>query len=258
MAAAEIKLDKLDGGIFELVVSYPERRNALTLEMWQVIAPTLAPLKNETSLRALIVRGDGAHFCAGADISEFETVFANKDSAKDLYIAMEQACMAIQDIPVPTIAKIKGACMGGGCAVAMACDIRFADEQAKFAIPPAKLGLVYPYADMKRLVGLVGLANAKDLLFSGRVFKAEEALKLGLINAVYPSEAFDKIVESYALGLTEISGYSQRQSKAIFKSIEVDAMLDGTSEERFFLDALDSPDFKEGFKAFLEKRKPNF
>jgi len=149
MAAAEIKLDKLDGGIFELVVSYPERRNALTLEMWQVIAPTLAPLKNETSLRALIVRGDGAHFCAGADISEFETVFANKDSAKDLYIAMEQACMAIQDIPVPTIAKIKGACMGGGCAVAMACDIRFADEQAKFAIPPAKLGLVYPYADMK-------------------------------------------------------------------------------------------------------------
>ena len=258
MAAAAIKINKLDQGIFEMVMSYPERRNALTLEMWQAIPDALAPLQTDDTLRALIIRGDGEHFSAGADISEFEQVFSNRDSARELYTAMKKTSQAILDIPVPTIAQMKGACIGGGCAVAMACDIRFADDTAKFALPPARLGLLYPYSDMKRLVSLVGLSTAKDLLFSARLITSDDAQNLGLVNRCFPSTALEQEVLAYAKGLISISGYSQKKTKAIFKAIEADDTIDKQQAESIFLEALDSSDFAEGFAAFLEKRKPQF
>ena len=245
-------------GIAQLTLSQPKRRNALTAAMWQAIPELLTELQKDEALRALIVTGDGDHFAAGADISEFETLYATAESSAKISADIQRAFDALAAVAVPTIALIRGACVGGGCGLSLCCDLRFADSTAKFAITPTKLGLVYPFGDIARLIDAVGVANASDMLLSARVLKADEAKTIGLTHRVVAVDALEDEVMRYAAGVTALSPTSLRVTKSMITAYRNGQRQDTQQTREQFASGFTSKDFGEGFRAFLEKRKPNF
>ena len=244
--------------IGRITLNNPGRRNALTAKMWNRLTESLAAAAAEDELRVLVITGAGEHFAAGADISEFSTHYATPETSAQISRKISIALDAVANFPRPTLAKISGACVGGGAGIALACDIRFADASSKFGITPAKLGLVYPFADVRRLVQAVGLSNAKDMLFSGRIISAEEAKSMGLIDTLAEPYALDQTVRDYALSLCETSKESVRVMKQMFMAIAEGQRGETASTKQWFLEAFASDDFREGYQAFLEKRKPKF
>ncbi len=255
---AEIKFEKLTAEIGRLTLSNSARRNALNAKMWAELPKVLAAAKQDSALRVLIVRGEGGHFSSGVDITEFESLYATPESAKKISDSISRAFKALAEFPLPTIAQIAGTCMGGGCALALCCDIRFADATAKFALPPAKLGLAYPFADLGRLIATVGVANAKDMLFSARTLNAKQARKTGLINSVFKVDNLDASVLNYGLGVSALSPQSLRISKQMFAAHSEGQNGEVAQSEDWFLAGFNSDDFKEGYTAFLQKRPPKF
>ena len=245
-------------GIARLTLSQPKRRNALTAAMWQAIPDLLKELVKDKSLRVLIVTGNGDHFAAGADISEFETLYATAESSAKISANIQHACEALSAVPVPTIAMIRGACVGGGCGISLCCDLRFADSTAKFGITPAKLGLVYPFGDISRLIDAVGVANASDILLSARIMGASEADKMGLVHRVVDVDALEEVVLGYAAGVSALSPESLRVTKSMISAYRNGQRQDTKRTREQFAAGFTSKDFSEGFRAFLEKRKPNF
>lgn len=241
------------GGIARLLIDRPLKRNAMTTEMFAAIPNLLSQAEGKKHVRAIVLTSSRAGmFCAGADIGE---LFAHADDA-DWRTANQNAINAAQyrltRADRPTIAFVDGDCVGGGCGLALACDIRVATPRARFGITAAKLGLVYPLHDTKLLVELVGPGQAKRILFAGALLNAEEALRIGLIDLIAdsPDELNHAIVTS--------SLHSQRQSKSVIRRI-LDGQADDDAETlSMFADAFDGPDFKEGVSAFLEKRSPEF
>lgn len=258
MPTDNLHLNKLLDGIYELVISQPARRNALNAQMWADMPAVLKDAENKNDIKVLIVRGDGDHFASGADISEFGDLYATKETSKTISDAIAVGFKALAEFPLPTIALIRGACVGGGCGLALCCDIRFADDTSKFGITPAKLGLVYPFSDVQRLIETVGIPNAKDILFSARIVKAETAASMGLINQLYSADDLEGAVMTYARGLTGLSTQSAIITKKMFAAYQAGQSGENTQSMEWFLDGFVSDDFKEGYKAFLEKRKPNF
>jgi len=244
--------------IGQLMISQPARRNALNAAMWDAMPRVLKTAQNTLGLKVLIVRGDGAHFASGADISEFATLYKTRESAKKISDDIAASFKALADFPLPTIALIQGACVGGGCGLALCCDLRFADNTAKFAITPAKLGLVYPFSDVQRLIETVGIPHAKDILFSARIIKAKRAERIGLLNKLFKPDDLEMAVMDYAEGLTQLSTQSAMISKKMFAAYQGGQSGETTQSLDWFLDGFVSDDFQEGYKAFLEKRKPNF
>ena len=245
-------------GIARLTLSQPARRNALNAAMWEALPKLLKGLEQDDSLRALIVTGDGDHFAAGADISEFETLYATAESAAKISADIQRAFDALAAVPVPTIAMIRGACVGGGCGLSLCCDLRFADATAKFAITPAKLGLVYPFGDIARLIDAVGVANASDMLLSARVMKAEPARDIGLVHRVIGVDALEDEVMDYAANIKALSPESLRVTKSMITAYRKGQRQDTEETTAQFAAGFTSKDFGEGFKAFLEKRVPDF
>ena len=241
-----------------ITLNQPRRRNALTTQMWRALSGALERAAGEAGLKVLVITGAGTHFAAGADISEFSTVYATPESSTEASLAISNALEAVANFPRPTLAKVRGACIGGGAGIALACDIRFADDTAKFAITPGKLGLVYPFSDVRRLVQTVGLANAKDILFSARFIEAEEAKQMGLINHLGDQSELEKMVLDFALSICATSKNSAQITKQMFTAISEGQRVQKTLSQQWFLDAFKSEDFQEGYTAFLEKRKPNF
>lgn len=242
----------------ELVLSQPAKRNALNAEMWAALPQILTEAEASNGIKTLIVRGEGDHFASGADISEFETLYATKSSAKKISDDIAAGFKALAEFPLPTIAMIRGACVGGGCGLALCCDIRFADNTAKFAITPAKLGLVYPFSDVQRLIETVGIPNAKDILFSARLIKAKRAERMGLINKLYKTDDLEAGVMAYAEGLSRLSTQSAKITKQMFAAYQNGQSGENAQTMDWFLDGFTSADFQEGYKAFLEKRRPDF
>ena len=253
-----LKFKMLTPAIGELVLSQPARRNALNAAMWEQLPIILGKAAKTKSLRALIVRGEGEHFASGADISEFETLYATAESAKKISEDIAAGFKALAEFPMPTIAMIRGACVGGGCALALCCDLRFADTTSKYAITPSKLGLVYPFSDVQRLIETVGIPNAKDMLFSARLIQAKTARKMGLINQLFKVDNLEDKTLKYAQGLTHLSPESLRVTKDMFAAYQAGQSGETAQSMEWFLDGFSSADFKEGYKAFLEKRKPDF
>ena len=251
-------LDWPDKAIARLTLSQPARRNALNAAMWAALPGLLKDLEGQPNLRVLIVTGDGAHFAAGADISEFETLYATSESAAKISADIQQACDALAAVPVPTLAMIRGACVGGGCGLSLCCDLRFADSTAKFAITPAKLGLVYPFGDIARLIDAVGVANANDMLLSARVLKAEEAKTIGLAHRVVGVDALEREVMDYVAAIATLSPESLRVTKSMIAAYRNGQRQDTKTTREQFVAGFTSKDFGEGFRAFLDKRKPNF
>lgn len=246
------------GARMDLILARPERQNAINVAMWRALAVHAEALAADETIGVVVLRGEPPAFSSGADIAEFEQVFAGEAQAAAYNDLVQTAMACLEALPVPTIAQVTGSCIGGGCGLALACDLRFSADNARFGITPARLGLAYSLGDVKRLVDLAGPACAKDLLFSARLIDAEEALRLGLIDRMVPAAALDEVVRTYVDSLLAVSGSSQRRIKAIARLV-LDGAVTETRESRRLRDAavLDA-DFLEGKRAFLEKRRPRF
>ena len=234
----------------------PERRNAMSRAMWLALADAAHAIAARADIRVALVQGSGGHFCAGADISEFDAVYRDAAATRDYLAAIEAGLTALARLDRPTIALFEGSSIGGGLAIGLACDLRFAAEDAHIAAPPAKLGLLYGPVETRRLVELVGPSRAKDLLFSGRRVPTEEALAIGLVDRRVPAVSLHAEAEAYARDLAGLSQASIRGAKAMVEatlSDEPPEALRGLVEA-----AANGEDFREGRRAFGEKRRPRF
>jgi enoyl-CoA hydratase/carnithine racemase len=247
------------GAIAELVLNRPEKRNALTTEMWQAIPKLAAAAAADPELKVLIVRGASPEaFCAGADIGQFDQVHASPESRHAYRSAVGAAYGALAELAKPTIAMVRGVCFGGGCALALCCDLRYADPSARFCIPPARLGLAYSLKETKRLVDLVGPAKAKEMLMGARVIEAEEALAIGLATRLFAAADLERETLAFAEQLCALSQFTIRAVKQIVAEILNGAVEDTELSRRLTESQFEGPDYLEGRRAFLEKRKPAF
>lgn len=242
----------------ELVFNRPAKRNAITLAMWRAIPGLVAEADADPQVRLLVVRGAGDHFAAGADIAEFETTYATREAALANQAVMARAMAALETFSKPSIAAIRGACVGGGCAVALCCDLRLAASDARFGVTPAKLGLAYGVSDTRRLVQAVGVSAAKRILFTGALIDAAEAHRLHLIDARHAPEALDVAVDALESELVAASGFTARAVKTSVALLGAGLTDDNDDSRALFADAFEGEDFREGSKAFLEKRTPTF
>jgi enoyl-CoA hydratase/carnithine racemase len=257
-AGGDLTLERA-GGIATLLLNRAGKRNALTLDMWQALPAAAAALAADAGVRAVLVRGAGEQaFSGGADIEEFPRVYATPAAAAAYNAAVRAGQDAVAALPMPVIAVIFGACVGGGCGLALACDLRFAAQGARFAVPPARLGLAYPFAETLRLVQAVGPSRAKDLLFSGRLVGAAEALAIGLADRVLPEAELAAAAETYAREVAALSGISIRTGKRMVAAIAGGADAETPDLRAAFEATFAGADFAEGTRAFLEKRAPRF
>src|SRR5271163_2746398 len=229
-----------------LRLARPERRNAMTLAMWGALPELCAEVERREDARVVVVEGAGGHFCAGADISEFDAVFRDAAAAREYLGAIEVGLEALIALDRPTIAALEGSSIGGGLALALCCDLRFCAESAHLAIPPAKLGLLYGPVETRRLVELVGPARAKDLLFSGRRVEPAEALAIGLVDRLSAAPNLAASIADYA---ADLAGLSQRSIRGAKRA--VDAIARGMEGESGAFraaveDAALAEDFREG------------
>jgi enoyl-CoA hydratase/carnithine racemase len=236
---------RVGDGVATVVIRYPAKRNAMTADMWRALPPLLDELTADADVHALVLTGEGETFCAGADIS---TLRGSPDEAQGLATLAEEALAAF---PKPTLAAIRGYCVGGGSQLAAACDLRFAEEGALFGVTPAKLGIVYPASSTRRLVSLVGPAAAKYLLFSGELIDAERALRTGLVDEVLPEGTLGKRVAEFMRVLTSRSLLTQAAAKE-FANGRTDRDAYWAAQAR------GGGDTAEGVAAFLERRQPCF
>lgn len=247
------------GPVVTLELNQPERHNAVSSAMWRALPEAVAAIEADEAIRVVLVRGAGGRaFSAGADISEFDAIYSDPERTEAYNAAVRAGQAALRGLHRPVIAVVDGVCVGGGCGIALACDLRFASTAARFAITPARLGLAYSYADTAQLVEKVGPARAKDILFSGRMLPAEEALAIGLIDRLIAPDELEGVVRNYAEDLARLSQTSIRAAKAIVNML-VDASAETPAEAARIADStFTGPDFREGFQAFMEKRKPRF
>ncbi|WP_079658269.1 enoyl-CoA hydratase/isomerase family protein [Streptomyces sp. 3214.6] len=228
-----------------VVLHHPAKRNAMTAAMWAALPPLLDTLAADPGVRALVLTGAGGTFCAGADISTLQDA---PDEAPALAVRAEDAVAAF---PKPTLAAVRGHCVGGGTQLAAACDLRFAEEGALFGVTPAKLGIVYPASSTRRLVSLVGPSAAKYLLFSGELIDTQRALRTGLVDEVLPADALEKRVEEFTRILVSRSQLTQAAAKE-FATGRKDRDAHWSAQAR------GSGETAEGVAAFLERREPRF
>lgn len=249
---------RIEGTTGWLVLNHPARRNALNAAMWQAIPTMIAALAADPRVHAIVIRGAGPEaFAAGADISEFATSRHDAEAARDYEALNGAALSAIRAAARPVIAMINGFCIGGGLAIALACDLRIADGSALFSLPPARLGLAYPLESLRDLVAVTGPAAAKDLLFTARRIKSDEAFRLGLIDR----HANDLEPETRGLCAEIAAGapLSILHAKRAVDFVSARADHAALAEVNALAAAcFNSADYAEGRAAFAEKRRPQF
>ena len=249
----------ITNGIATLSLNRPEKKNALTLDMWKKIPVILHELEENSNVKVLIVKGiDDRAFSAGADISEFAEVRSSSNQSKIYDQFVTAAGDALQALPKPTIALVQRHCIGGACEIALACDLRFSSENGIFGITPAKLGIVYGLPQTKRLVDVVGPSRAKDILFSGRFLDAQEAYEIGLVDRVYKDEEIIEKTYEYAKLLTQRSQVTIQGVKKIIGNLLISENGREKESVEIVEHSYDSEDYREGVQAFLEKRQPKF
>lgn len=238
-----------EDGTATVTISNPARRNAMTVAMWRELPGLLEGLAADPAVRVLVLTGAGDTFCSGADIGDF-TGPGLARAAEDAADAAEEALVAF---PKPTLAAIRGSCVGGGCKLAVACDLRFAEEGSRFGITPARLGIVYAPAATRRLVALTGPGTAKYLLFSAELIDHERALRTGLVDEVTPAGGLDKRVREFTGVLRSRSLLTQVAAKEFAAGAPSPARVDHWTRQ-----AASAGDTAEGVAAFLQRRDPRF
>lgn len=250
IAATQHVLVSIDGSVATLTLNRPTKRNAVRQSMWAAIDVHVTALAANPDVRVLVVRGEGDHFCAGADISEL-TNGPGGEYARVNWAAEE----ALANFPGPTIAVIRGNCVGGGVSIATACDLRISADDATFGITPAKLGIVYPTNALERAVRLVGASAAKHLVFTGELIGAERAVRIGLIDEVHSVQQLDMRVSELVSTLVDRSSLTQVATKAMVDEIVRDGKVKPAST-RYWENEMDkSGEVREGVAAFLGKRQ---
>jgi enoyl-CoA hydratase/carnithine racemase len=251
---------EVDGAIGWLTFNHPERRNAISLDMWQAIPTVLDAFEADRAVRVVVFRGAGDKaFVAGADISQFGQA-RDSAAANAVYSAQSAAATrAMVTLSKPSIAMIRGFCIGGGLAVALTCDLRIVAEDSRFGIPAARLGLGYGFEGVKALTDLVGPSAAKEILFTARQFDAAEAAAMGLVNKVTAIGELEPTVRRYAAMIGDNAPLTVRAAKlAVREAMKDPARRDLDAVSRAVDDCFKSADYAEGRKAFMEKRKPVF
>lgn len=247
-----------DGPIGRVILDNPLRRNAISGGMWRAIPGALADFEADAAIRCIVLRGAGeVAFAAGADISEFEQQRSSEQGVAEYDAAIESAHRSIETCGKPVIALIHGFCIGGGLAVALSCDLRYAGAGSRFAIPAARLGLGYGVPGTNRLIATVGHANAREIMFSARRYDAAEALAMGLVNRVLADAELDAYAHEFALGLAANAPLTIAATKSVINSA-IAARGDFTQAKVMIERCMKSEDYKEGRRAFMDKRTPVF
>ena len=249
-----------EGAIGWVIFNNPEKRNAMSMDMTRAMGDALEDYSRDPNIRVVILKGAGdKSFVSGADISEFKEKRSSQEAMELYNAASNRAAKALRECPKPTIAMIRGFCMGGGMGTAVACDLRIASDDSRFGVPAAKLGVGYRYDRLKQLEALVGPSFTMEIFYTGRQFSAQEALTMGLINRLLPAAELEKYVLEYA---NTIAGNAPLTIAAVKKSV-VEMGKDETKRDIATCDNMvdacfASKDYAEGRDAFMEKRKPVF
>ena len=248
-----------DGDIATLVINRPGKKNSITDAMWGRLPELVAEVETDPEVKVLVIRGStDDSFSAGADLNEYRAQVGDPEWARASRRQVSEALVALREMVKPSISAIRGACFGGGVAIALASDFRLADTTSYFSVSPSRMGMVYLFPATLELVRTVGTSAAKRLLYTGDVFDAREADRIGLLDHLVPPERLDGEVDDLCRTLGSVSQFSVRATKRIIHLIE-----DGLTEEneeaaRLAIDALEGEDHLEGVTAFLERRPPKF
>ena len=248
-----------DGCIGTVTLSSPGKLNALSVAHWQQLRDTMRRMALEAGLRAVVLRGAESNFAAGADISEFQTVRSNvAEGTRYHEETVKGALVAIAECPVPTLALIEGACVGGGLEIACSCDLRIAGASSRFGVPINRLGFPLAHSEMAGLLGLVGKAVTLEILLEGRVFGAQEAYDKGLLTRVVADDDVER--EAYAAAQRIAAGgpNAARANKRWVRRLSVVAEPLNDAEVREHFAFFDSDEYREGVRSFLAKTKPDF
>jgi len=251
-------LSATNGPIGTLTFNNPERHNAMSLDMWRRAATVLETFENDPRVRVIVLTGAGGKaFVSGADISKFEDERATLEAVAEYNASVDRFSASLLNGTKPTIAMIRGYCLGGGVGIAVCCDLRIANDAARFAVPAAKLGLGYGYENVRRIVDLVGPPFATEMLLTARQFDAAEAARAGLINRVAPDAEIDRTVRELAETIAGNAPLTIQTVKRIMRELRSDRpdvdVCDALVKRCF-----ESADYREGRQAFMEKRKPEF
>jgi enoyl-CoA hydratase/carnithine racemase len=260
MAQTDKMLSRKEDGVGTLIFNNPERHNAVSLEMWEAASDYLADFASDKAIRVVVLTGAGGKaFVSGADISKFESERSSKEAVDRYNVAVDKANTAVYEFPKPTIAMIRGYCIGGGVGLALCCDMRICSDNSKFGVPAAKLGLGYGYKGIKKLVDVVGPSFAKEIFYTARQFTAAEALQMGLVNRVLPPDDLEKYVKDYAETIAGNAPLTVDAVKFIVGQVVTDeSKRDLQKCADLVAQCFASSDYSEGRKAFMEKRKPQF
>jgi enoyl-CoA hydratase/carnithine racemase len=245
-----------DGTIATIWLNRPEKRNAMSYAMWAALGEACQALGRDRSVRVVVVRGAGAHFCAGADITELH---AERPASVPSFMQVNiDAEHALAQLPKPTVAFVEGDCIGGGCAIAIDCDLRLATTTARFGITPAKLGIVYPVSSLERVVRLLGPAAAKHLLYTGDLVDVDRALRVGLVDEVVETESAERRLRELCVHLAGRSLRTQAATKEMVAAVVAHGSVPSEVADRWAREVAASGDPSEGVAAFLERRPASF
>lgn len=257
---SEKMLSRVEEGVGYITFNNPEKHNAVSIEMWDALEKILDEFRSSKDIRVIVLNGAGGKsFVSGADISKFDKERSSKEAVLSYNKRTQKVYELLETFPKPTIAMIDGYCIGGGLNLAVCCDIRICSEKSKFAMPAAKLSLGYPFSSIKRLFDVMGPGMAKHFMFTAEKISASEALACGLVQKLVNEENIETYVRDYAL---TISHNAPLTIKAM-KQIGIEILKNPDERDLLLCEQLasacfDSEDYKEGRKAFMEKRKPNF
>jgi enoyl-CoA hydratase/carnithine racemase len=247
-----------DGGVATLVLNRPDKLNAMTKAMWIGIAEAMERFSADDSLRCVVLRGAGEKaFAAGADIAEFASERADKQQARAYGALIDEAMTAVTACRHPTIARLQGACVGGGLELAACCDLRLAAAGARFGVPVNRLGLTMGYGELKGLIALVGRSRALEIVLEGRIFGAEEARDMGLVTRVVPDADLDGELQAMVGRVVDGAPLVARWHKRFARRLADGAPLTQAEWDESY-DCFDTEDFRIGQRAFVEKTKPRF
>jgi enoyl-CoA hydratase len=260
MSETDKVLARKDAGVGTVTFNNPERHNAVSLEMWEAAKRILDRFAADDDVRVVVLTGAGEKaFVSGADISKFGSERATLEAARAYNAKSDAVFTGIYEFPKPTIAMIRGYCLGGGVGVATCCDLRIASDNSRFAVPAAKLGLGYGYAGLKRLVDIVGPSFAKEIFYTARQFDAREAYDMGLVNRVVPVAELEASVQAITDMICANAPLTIKAVKvAIGEALKEESKRNVARVNELVEACFMSRDYTEGRTAFMQKRKPVF